>query len=382
VRIEKVNIYRVLLPFTGEFSISRLKGVSSNTVVAEVIAEQGKIKGYGEGIPVEFVTGETPESVVKSISRFTQETSFPWELNDVTQIWDFVDDLPKGKEHNAAICACEVALLDALAKHQAQSIIEYFPRDFRTNQIYYGAPIALGNRAAITAICKLIKEMDINHLRIKMGTDFKQNKDAIETVNSIFDHDCELRIDPNGVWDLDLAFRHLPLIEKYRVSIVEEPMMRDSPGFEKFAEAIRSMGITLMACESAPTLEHVQTIIREGYYQMINVKLSRSGGFRRSLNIIERIRESDLSFQIGCTLGESGILSAAGRVLCLLSRDAANYDGSYDTFILKENTTVNNVAFGRGGKAGPLGGPGLGVDVNIERLKRLPGTSTLSILKP
>ncbi len=382
MRIEKVNIYKILLPFTGEFSISRLKGVASSTVVAEVIAEQGEIKGYGEGIPVEFVTGETPQSVLKSISRFTQKTSFPWELNDVSQIWDFVDGLPKGKEHNAAICACEIALLDALAKHQAQSIIEYFPRDFRTNQIYYGAPIALGNRAAITAICKLIRQVGINHLRIKMGRDFKQNKDAIETVNSIFGHDCELRIDPNGVWDRDLAFRHLPLIEKFRVSIVEEPMLRDSPGFDEFTEAIRSMGITLMACESAPTLEHVRTIIREGYYQMINVKLSRSGGFRRSLKIIERIRENALSFQIGCTLGESGILSAAGRVLCLLSRDAANYDGSYDTFILKKNITIENVAFGRRGKAGPLGGPGLGVEVNRKRLRRLPDTSTASIMKP
>jgi muconate cycloisomerase len=76
-------------------------------------------------------------------------------------------------------------------------------------------------------------------------------------------------------------------------------------------------------------------------------------------------------FQIGCQLGESGILSAAGRVLCLLCRDAVYYDGSYDEYMLKENTTFENVSFGPGGKAGPLEGPGLGVKVSHQSLKNI-----------
>ena len=79
----------------------------------------------------------------------------------------------------------------------------------------------------------------------------------------------------------------------------------------------------------------------EGYYNMINVKLYRIGGFRRSLRMIEGIRNGGLSFQIGCYLGESGVLSAAGRALSLLSSDAAYYDGSYDRFLLKENINFN-----------------------------------------
>ena len=47
------------------------------------------------------------------------------------------------------------------------------------------------------------------------------------------------------------------------------------------------------------------------------------------------------------------------------------YDGSYDRFLLKENTTVENVSFGLGGEAGRLDGPGLGVKVNSEALEHL-----------
>ena len=383
MKIDQVNVYKIYLPFTGDFSISRIKGTCANNAVVEVIADQGEIGGYGEGAPVEFATGETQEGVVKSVSNFAQRDSFPWKLHDVLQIWDFVDSLPRGKENDAAICATEMALLDALGKSQNKSIRDYLPKDFHTNEVCYGAPITLGNKQRIMEICGLISNLGITDLRIKLGNDFEQNKNAIETVGLIFGDDCDLRIDPNGVWDRDLAFKHVPLIEKYNVKIVEEPMSPLDPGFIEFAGLMKSYGVILMACETAPTLGDVERIIKDGYYEMINVKLSRSGGFRRSLRIIERIRGSGLSFQIGCSLGESGILSAAGRALSLLCGDAAYYDGSYDRWMLKENTTTEDVSFGPGGKAGPLEGFGLGVEINRETLMRLSnGSPSVTISNP
>ncbi len=383
MQIDRVNIYRILLPFKGDFSISFKGGLTSKIIVVEVVGNQRETYGYGEGIPVETVTGETWGSVVGSVGQFIGEGDFPWNLNDVSQIWDFVDTFPDGKAHNTTICALELALLDALGKYQERSVIDYFPQKYLTEKVYYGAPITLGNEKRIAEICKWIRRLGINHVRIKMGKDFEQNKNVVETAGLVLGGDCELRIDPNGVWDRDLAFRHLPLIEKYKVKIVEAPMMRGEPGFSEFFELLRSKGIILMACESAPTLEDVKRIVKEGYYQMINVKLCRSGGFRRSLGIIDEIRKSGLSFQIGCTLGESGILSAAGRTLCLLCGDAVNYDGSYDKFLLNENTTVENVSFGLGGEAAALGGHGLGVTVRKESLTRLGnGSSALTITRP
>ena len=74
---------------------------------------------------------------------------------------------------------------------------------------------------------------------------------------------------------------------------------------------------------------------------------------------------------IGCTLGEAGLLSAAGRALGLACSDAVTYDGSYDRFMLRENIIEEDVTFGQGGQAGPLGGYGLGVTVKKDTLDRL-----------
>ena len=82
-------------------------------------------------------------------------------------------------------------------------------------------------------------------------------------------------------------------------------------------------------------------------------------------------------------MGESGILSAAGRILCLLCGDAVYCDGSYDEFLLKQNVTVEDVSMGPGGEADPLNGPGLGVEVSDKNLACLSeGYTTITVLRP
>jgi len=383
MRIEQLKVHKISLPFSGDFSHSRKKGSSANNIIVEVIANQGETKGYGEGAPRRYVTGESQESVIKTINHLLREDSFPWELNDVSQIWDFVDRLPDRKEHNSAICALEMTLLDALGKSQDINIIEYFPKDFSTSTIYYGATIPLANNQRIMELCRLIKKMRISKLRLKMGQDFKQNKEAIEIARLMFGDNYDLRIDINGSWDHETAYKHVPLIKKYNVKVVEQPMMPGDPGLVEFAAMIQNHGVILMADESVCSLEDLEGIIKDGNYKMINIRLSKCGGFRRSLRIIDHLRMNGLSFQIGCQLGESGILSAAGRALSLLCRDAQYYDGSYDQFLLKENITLENVSFGPGGEAGPLDGPGIGVKINKESLMRLSnGSPRVTISNP
>jgi muconate cycloisomerase len=371
MQIESVRIYRITLPFQRHFAISRVEGRSSTRIVVEVTAEQGRLKGYGEAVPVELVTGETTETVIADVASFATGDLFLGHLTDVSQIWKFVDNLPGGKQHNAALCAIEMALLDALGKEQKRSLLTYLPHQFFTPCIRYGGALPLGDKAGLGQIARMIKNIGMRHLRIKMGSDFEQNRTALETVWEVFGPDCRLQIDPNRVWDLDLAMRHLPLLARFGVKIIEEPMERSSRGFAEFAEAVRAQGLTLMACESAPTLHEVKAVLQEGYYTMFNVKLCRSGGFRRTLQIIDHLRKEKVPFQIGCTLGEAGLLSAAGRALCLVCSDAVTYDGSYDRFLFKENIVEEDVTFGPGGQAGPLGGYGLGVTVKSEKLSRL-----------
>ena len=380
MRIDKVIIHKVKLPFSFDFSHSLRKRSYVNNIIVEIISQHEEIIGYGEGAPRSYVTGESIESTVKSIRHFIKHDTFPRKLNYISQIWNYVDDITRGRKHNAAICALETALLDALGKSQDRYIIDYFSKDFIAGNVYYGAPIPLDNNQKIMEICRLIKKMKINALRLKLGKNLEQNKTILETVRSVFGGDYDLRVDINCAWDRKLAFRHIPLIQKYNVKAIEQPMMPDDPDIADFAGLMQNIGVILMADESACSFKDVEKIVKEGYYKMINVRLSKCGGFKNSSRIIDYLRLNGIPFQVGCQLGESGILSAAGRVLCLLCRDAVYYDGSYDEFLLKENVTFKNVSFGEEGKAGPLNSPGLGVTVSPQCLKNISYDSNMILM--
>lgn len=382
MKINKINIYKLLLPFSGEFIHSLRKRSSVNNIVVEIITDQKEIIGYGEGAPRSYVTGETQESAADGTRYLINNYPFSWELNDIAQIWGFVDSLPYEKDHNSSICALEMALLDTLARKQSRPVTGYCPSCFSTDTIHYGAAIPLGSGKRVKEIYRLINEMKVKKLRLKMGKDLKENTDKIETVKRMFGDDCDLRIDVNGAWNRELAFAHIPLIKRSKVKVIEQPMPPDDLDISEFADEMQKCGVIMMADELACTKSDVERIINDGHYKMINVRLSKCGGLRRSLDIIELIRSKGISFQIGCQLGESGILSAAGRALCLLCRDAVYYDGSYDPFLLKENITTKDVSFGVGGKAGPLEGPGLGVEVNRKALDGLSDPDIITIKNP
>ena len=382
MRIEQVKIYRVLLPFSVDFSHSLRKRSSVNNIVAEIVADRGATSGYGEGAPRVYVTGETQESAAKHIRDFVEKQNFPWNLQEADEIWDFIDGLPREKEHNTAVCALETALLDALGRSQNRHLTDYFPRNFFTGTIHYGAALPLDSRQTVVALGRQIKRLEVRKLKLKLGKNFKQNRDIFEGVHQVFGDDCDIKIDINCVWDLDSALQHIPLIDRYKVRVVEQPMMPDSPEIGSLAARLQPLGIDLMADESACCMKDIEKILNQGHYGMINVRLSKCGGFRRSFAMIDCLRKAGLPFQIGCQLGESGLLSSAGRALSLLNRDALYFDGSYDEYLLKENITVENVSFGPGGKAGPLNGPGLGVRVDRRQLARLAPGPVEKISRP
>jgi len=383
MQIDQIKIYHVLLPFAFAFPHSRRNLSSGHNVIVEIIAEKGKIRGYGEGAPRSYVTGESQLSNSKSISRLTQEKSFPWQLVDVSQVWDFIDSLPDEKIHNSAICALESALLDALGKYQGRRALDYFPNNYFIDTISYGAGLPLTDKKNIILGCRLIQKMGIRKIKIKLGKDFAHNKEILESVHAIFGKECDLKVDVNCVWDSKMAIRHIPLLQKYRVRVVEQPLMPEDPQISEIAGLMKSKGIVLMADESACNLAEVRKLSQEGHYEMINIRLSKCGGFRKSFRIIDYVRQNGMTFQIGCHLGESGLLSAAGRVLSLLCRDAVYYDGSYDEVLLAQNVTLENVSFGLGGKAFPLDGPGLGVNVNLKSLRRLSDlTAIMTLARP
>lgn len=371
MRIKEIVIARVILPFASEFSHSLRKRFWVRNIVVILIDENGKILGAGEGAPRSYVTGENTEVAEKSIRYLINRAEFPIELENVGQIWHMIDSFPGGKEMNSAICALEMALLDACARFEKKKLIDFFNMDHFTDSIEYGAAIPLDSEEVAEDVCRTIKSLGINKLKLKIGTDYEHNRMLLDVVKRIFPEGYDLRVDVNGAWTYETGLRHLELMHDYRIKIIEQPMPPGDLDIVRLSNAAKRYNISFMADESVCSLEDLYALNEDGDYQVINIRLSKCGGLRRSLAMIDYIRKVNMKFQIGCQLGESGLLSSAGRVLGLLSDDSVYYEGSYDKLLLAENLTDRDVSFSHGGRAGILEGTGLGVMVNMDRLKKM-----------
>ncbi len=383
MKIEKILVYPVRLPFAFDFSHSQRRRSDAGNVVVEVVAEGGACFGFGEGAPRTYVTGETPATVVDQIAAFTAAPDFCWDLSEPGQVRHLMHSFGHVRQGNAARCALELALIDALGRHMGRPAIDFFPSKARTNRIFYGAALPLAEAAVIREGCRIIRRLGIRRLKLKFSADIEQNRQILDAVDAAFGGEAELKADVNFAWDFPTAMAHIPLLSRHRVKVLEQPLAREDPDRRLLASAMAEAGIVLMADESACTLADLKRIRKESSFSMINMRLSKCGGFYRSLEMIDFLRGAALPFQIACHLGESGILSAAGRALGLLCGDAVYWDGCYDAFLLRENLTTKDVSFGPGGAAGPLPGSGLGVEVSRGALLKLSeGSEPVAFKRP
>jgi muconate cycloisomerase len=90
-----------------------------------------------------------------------------------------------------------------------------------------------------------------------------------------------------------------------------------------------------------------------------------------SLRLAAMARAHGLGFQLGCQVGETGILSAAGRHFACSVGPIRYLEGSYDRWLVRERLTRQDLSFGYGGWAPALKGPGLGVNVDRAAVNRV-----------
>ena len=126
---------------------------------------------------------------------------------------------------------------------------------------------------------------------------------------------------------------------------------------------------TIIVDESLRTPEDAAALIDAHACDAFNIRVSKCGGLLPSLEIARIAGRHGLVCVVGAQVGESGILSAAGRHLA--AAIAPRYvEGSGGSLLLKQDLTEESVIPGRRGLARPHTGPGLGVTVDEAVLRR------------
>ncbi len=134
----------------------------------------------------------------------------------------------------------------------------------------------------------------------------------------------------------------------------------DVPGLRQVQAAV---DIPIMADESVCTAADAQKLIDLKACRMFNLRLSKMGGITAAGRIKKAAEAAGIRCQLGCHVGETSILAAAGRHFAFTQGPLAYLEGSFAPFLLTRDPVAEPVAFGQGGLGLPLPGPGLGIRV-------------------
>jgi muconate cycloisomerase len=108
--------------------------------------------------------------------------------------------------------------------------------------------------------------------------------------------------------------------------------------------------------------------IQNGWCDLFNIRLSKCGGFIPSVRLAQLAKRHGLGYQLGCQVGETAILSAAGRHFATSVAGIRYLEGSYDRHLVWESLSTEDLTFRWGGKAPALIRTGLGFTLDPLRL--------------
>jgi L-alanine-DL-glutamate epimerase-like enolase superfamily enzyme len=371
MRLSAVTVYRVRIPFREAFTHASAARTSADNVVVRCQAEDGTT-GWGETIAREYVTGETTEGVIARL-RALPAPAWPRAFRAADDVCAFLD---RAGLANVARCGLEIALLDALARQRGLPLFRYLAeawperaREHQAGRVRYSGPLGLASPFRTMVKAMKLRLYGFDSVKLKLGDGIAEDLRRVRLARAVLGRGVALRVDANQAWDTGYAEAIEPTLRRCGVAAVEQPFPR-ARGQEALAFGRRS-GIPVVLDESLCSEDDARAALAGGNAVIFAVKLAKLGGFDATLRVLALAAEHGVAVQVSCQVGESAILSAAGRHLAALCPNLRYLEGSYDRFLLADNVTARHVGFSRGGWASILEGPGLGIEVDPARVERL-----------
>jgi L-alanine-DL-glutamate epimerase-like enolase superfamily enzyme len=291
------------------FIIARGSQDTYRTVAIRVVDRDG-LEGWGEAAPQRFY-GETPETVLAALEAYaTVLPEDPFHLEDAEARFEA---LLSG--NNSARAGLSAALHDLVGKRMGAPVHRLFGLDAARCPM---STFTIGIDTPERMRMKVGEAESYPILKIKLGT-----QDDMGILRAIRDATPkEIRVDANCGWSRKQAIRMLPILEEFRVTVLEQPLVAGD--LEGLGLITRRSRIPVIADESCITARDIPSLV--GKVDGINIKLAKTGSLREALRMIAIARAHHLMVMVGCMVETSVGITAAAQVCPLV--DICDLDGA------------------------------------------------------
>jgi L-alanine-DL-glutamate epimerase-like enolase superfamily enzyme len=286
-------------PLKQPFRISRGSRTEARVVVLTV--SDGEHTGRGECVPIVRYNQST-ESVLTQIESIKSVRKL--DRDKLQQL------LPPGAARNAFDCA----LWDLEAKISGRRVWELAKIPV-VDQFETSFTISLDMPEKMASDARANSNRPI--LKLKLGGN-ELDLQRAQAVRAAAPAAC-LLIDANESWSPEHYRKITPALKELGVELIEQPFAANAD------EVLESLSRPIPVCADESCHTTADLLRLKNRYEVINVKLDKTGGLTEALRLCERARKSGFKLLIGCMVCTS--LGIAPARLLASATDYADLDG-------------------------------------------------------
>ncbi|ENZ4285758.1 L-Ala-D/L-Glu epimerase [Citrobacter farmeri] len=286
--MRSVKVYEEAWPLHTPFVIARGSRSEARVVVVEL--EEEGVKGTGECTPYPRY-GESDASVMAQIMSIVPQLEKGLTREALQKL------LPAGAARNAVDCA----LWDLQSRQQQQTLTENLgvtlPETIATAQT-----VVIGTPEQMAASAAALWEAGARLLKVKL--DDRLISERMVAIRSAVP-EATLIVDANESWRAEGLAARCQLLADLGVAMLEQPLpAQDDAALENFIHPL-----PVCADESCHTRSSLKAL--HGRYEMVNIKLDKTGGLTEALALATDAREQGFALMLGCMLCTSRAITAA-----------------------------------------------------------------------
>ena len=264
----------------------------------------------------------------------------------------------------AAKGALDIALYDVAAQACGVSLTEFLGGAPRPIQLSYLLSLS-ADKAFVEEAMKVHDATGMMAYKIKAGVDPDADVEHVRLLREALGKDGFIFIDANQLYTPEIAIRTINRMAEYGLAMAEEPVPVGLGTYrKKVADAIP---VPLLADDSVFTLLDARRELQGGAIGVVGIKTTRTGMYdsTRILHLAE-------AFGIPCWVGSQGVSGVGALASAHFAAAYRNipFPADLTAFLRQEDDLLETPIAIRDGKMQIPTGPGIGVKISADKLKR------------
>nr|WP_314073792.1 mandelate racemase/muconate lactonizing enzyme family protein [uncultured Roseococcus sp.] len=371
MKITAIEAFPISVPVAQDRQVTLGIGrqVKRDAVVVKVTTEDG-IVGWGESHH-----GRAHLAIGKLISTTLSDLILGMDATDVVGIWAKVYKFQLGSHGMGAACAMamsgiDTALWDIRGKAVGWPIYKLLGGASRPIPAYVGG-ICLGYQepASLVEEVRGFLAEGYKAVKLRVGDSPERDIARVEAVRAAFP-DLTILTDANTGYSVRDARQVLSAFAAARVGWLEEPF--PAHDHRSYAEArLIAPSVPLAAGENHYTRFEFHRLIEDGNITILQPDISKTGGITETMRIAAMA--SAWKLPIHCH-SSAGICMAATLHVMSAIENAGYFEADCSpNNPLREELVIPAYKIAADGTVRPNDGPGLGIEVDEDLLRRYPG---------